>query len=158
ILLGAGCSASSGDVGSRGSETSAVATAAGPSSRPGMGAVVYGGGVTFRVWAPNATQVWVRGDFDGWAEPGEAMAREGNGDYSLDVSGASAGQQYEYEIGNGGATVHRADPRSKQVVDAQGTFGNSVVADPNAYAWTTTDYGAPAFNQQVIYEMHVGTF
>ena len=87
ILLGAGCSASSGDVGARGSETSPVATAAGPSSRPGMGAVVYGGGVTFRVWAPNATQVWVRGDFDGWAEPGEAMASEGNGNYSLDVSG-----------------------------------------------------------------------
>ena len=28
-----------------------------PSARPGMGSTLYAGGVTFRVWAPNAASV-----------------------------------------------------------------------------------------------------
>jgi 1,4-alpha-glucan branching enzyme len=158
LVFAAGCSAANPDLGGKRTASAATASGMAPSTRPGMGAVVYGGGATFRVWAPNATQVWVRGDFDGWADPGEAMAGEGNGNFSLDVNGAAAGQQYEYEISNGATTVHRADPRSKQVVDDQGTFGNSIVADPNAYVWSASGYVTPDFRHQVIYEMHIGTF
>jgi 1,4-alpha-glucan branching enzyme len=123
-----------------------------------MGAVVYPGGVSFRVWAPNATLVAVRGDFNAWADPGIAMSNEGNGLFSVDVGSARAGQQYEYVIGNGSQIVHRADPRSRQILDVGGTFTNSVVVDPSSYTWTTQSYSAPALEQQVIYELHVGTF
>lgn len=41
-----------------------------PSSRPGLGTILFSGGVTFRVWAPNASDVRVFGDFQGWSEPG----------------------------------------------------------------------------------------
>ncbi|MFO0861065.1 MAG: hypothetical protein U0570_10940 [Phycisphaerales bacterium] len=34
------------------------------SLRPGMGALIYSGGTTFRVWAPNATAVSVAGTFN----------------------------------------------------------------------------------------------
>ena len=47
------------------------ASAAGPSSRPGMGSIPYadagGTGTTFRVWAPNATSMAVKGQFSAWA-------------------------------------------------------------------------------------------
>ena len=131
----------------------------GASTRPGMGAVVYEGGTTFRVWAPNAASVSVRGDFNHWSEAGTPLVSEGNGNFSADVAGAVAGQQYEYVITNAaGATTHRADPRSKLVVDDNGTFKNSVIVDPNSYAWSTTRYQTPSFQDQVIYELHVGTY
>ena len=33
----------------------------------GMGAIPYSSGVAFRVWAPNASRVFVCGTFNGWA-------------------------------------------------------------------------------------------
>ena len=33
-----------------------------------------------------------------------------------------------------------------------------MIVDPNAYDWRTTGYQTPAWNEQVIYEMHIGTF
>ena len=41
-----------------------------PIERPGMGAVPYRGGTTFRVWAPHAEAVFVTGTFDDWAGTG----------------------------------------------------------------------------------------
>ena len=38
-----------------------------PSRRPGMGAIPYRDGTTFRVWAPHAEAVFVTGTFDDWA-------------------------------------------------------------------------------------------
>src|SRR5438309_1966034 len=111
-----------------------------------MGAVVHSGGVSFRVWAPNADAVHVRGDFDAWSDSGIAMTSDGNGNWSTDVPGAKAGQQYEYVLDSQGQRIHRADPRSRQVVDDNGTFKNSVIVDPNAYQWKTTSFTTPAFS------------
>ena len=86
------------------------------------------------------------------------MVAESGGDWSIDVAGAQPGQQYEFLVTNGATTVHRADPRSKQVVDDNGTFKNSIIVDPGAYTFTTTKYTTPSFAHQVIYELHLGTF
>ncbi len=148
MALLAGCSAAGGDF-------SSSESAQGTGRE--MGATVHTGGVAFRVWAPNATKVFVRGDFDS-SEPGSALASEGNGVWAADVKGAHAGQQYEFVIDSSEGRVHRADPRSRQVIDDNGTFKNSVVVDPNAYAWKTTGFKTPSFDDQVLYELHIGTF
>jgi 1,4-alpha-glucan branching enzyme len=146
------CSASVAD------EASTDATAK-PSKAVGMGAVVGAAGSTaFRVWAPNATRVYVRGDFNAWAEPGIALAKEASGHYSGDVAKAKPGHAYEYVMDTPNGRIHRADPRSKRVEETDGTFGNSVIVDPNAYAWRTSNYRTPAWNEQVLYELHIGTF
>ncbi|MCB1069416.1 MAG: alpha amylase C-terminal domain-containing protein [Kiritimatiellae bacterium] len=124
------------------------------SSRPGMGAIPYsdGGtnGVTFRTWAPNASSVAVRGDFNGWGQT--ALTSEGNGNWSVDINGAVAGQQYQYFL-NG--NLWKRDPRSRRVSNSA---GNSIIYNRNAFDWgdATTPY--PYRNDTVIYQMHAGTF
>src|SRR5438309_737252 len=50
------------------------------STRPGMGAVPYSGGTTFRIWAPGADRVQIAGDFNGWV-PSD-VGNEFNGNWS----------------------------------------------------------------------------
>lgn len=80
-----------------------------PSHRPGMGAIVYGGGVAFRVWAPFAERVAVAGTFNGWSETNTPLDRGGHGYWSGDVPGARAGDEYEFIVVNGGV-LKRTDP------------------------------------------------
>ena len=69
-----------------------------PSARPGMGSTLYGGGATFRVWAPNADSVAVAGSFNGWSRQANPLADEGNGYWSADVAGVQPGDGYKYAI------------------------------------------------------------
>ncbi len=112
-------------------------------------------GVSFRTWAPNASYVAIIGDFNNWSMWSTMLSDEGNGDWSLDIPEASIGDEYRYVIINSGAQYSRIDARSYQVTDSS---GNSVVHNPNGYFWQTSDYVRPAWNETVIYEMHIGTF
>lgn len=126
------------------------------STRPGMGSIPYadtaGTGVTFRVWAPNATTVAVAGDFNGWSGTQDPLVSESGGNWSLDLAGASNGQEYKYVIDG---TLWKRDPRSRKVTNSD---GNSVVYDTDAFAWDGDDFSPPWVNDLVIYEMHAGTF
>jgi 1,4-alpha-glucan branching enzyme len=120
-----------------------------------MGAHLYSGGATFRVWAPNASQVSVAGDFNNWSTSANPLSSEGNGNFSANVPGAGTGQEYKYYLTSSTGSVWRADPRSAWV---DSSAGNSILHDPSAYTWATSNFQEPPPNQQVIYEMHVGMF
>ncbi len=131
------------------------------SSRPGMGATPYadasGTGVTFRVWAPNATTVAVRGNFNsgGWNNSSNFLVKEaGTENWSKDIPNlkASDSNQYKYFI-NG--SIWKMDPRSRKVVNSA---DNSIIYDPNAFNWGG-DTRLPVTNSSlVIYELHIGAF
>ena len=58
-------------------------------------------GVCFDVWAPNASRVYVIGDFNGWNEYSHEMQRvepTTMGVYELFVPEAGLGTQYKYLI------------------------------------------------------------
>lgn len=125
-----------------------------PSQHGGMGATTYWGGVSFRMWAPYCNQAWVAGDFSGW-QPTK-LASEGNGNWSLDFPGAQAGQQYKFRIDNNGQSQWRSDPRARQMTNSA---GNSLIVDPGNFQWWhDADFHMPPKNQQVVYELHIGTF
>jgi 1,4-alpha-glucan branching enzyme len=84
--------ACAGEVDDRGGLVLTQGVSCAGGSRAGMGAIVSGGGASFRVWAPLAAAVWVTGDFNGWGWT--ALCGEGNGNFSGDVAIASAGQRY----------------------------------------------------------------
>jgi 1,4-alpha-glucan branching enzyme len=144
-----------------------------PSTYTGMGAVLSNGGSTFRCWAPNASAVWVAGDFTNpiWDAGKVALARdstdstnEGYFYWSAFVSGVAAGNLYKFLIQNeaigpgnpGGAPIWKIDPYGGDATAAD-TLGNSIVID-STFAWGASIFQMPAWNQMVIYELHIGTF
>src|SRR5215207_6574620 len=72
-----------------------------------------GGGATFAVWAPNARDVCVIGDWNGWRRGLDALkARwDGSGIWEVRVPNVKKGQAYKYSITNAhGHVEDRADP------------------------------------------------
>lgn len=126
-----------------------------PSTRPYMGATPYPGGVTFRVWAPFASDVQVQGDFNNW-KPGSHLFSEGNGYWSVDQPGVSVGQLYNFLISNAasGALLTHVDPYSRSFR----TRGGPSLIAPCDTQLADNSYTTPAWNQTVIYELHIGTF
>lgn len=127
----------------------------GQSVHSGMGAIPYSGGIAFRVWAPNADSVAVAGDFNSWSTTADPLVAEGGGFWSEDITTAAVGDEYQYVIVNGTDTLWKIDPWAREVTNS---VGNGVVYDDSAYAWGSSSYSTPAWNEMIIYEMHIGTF
>ncbi|HSX42887.1 MAG TPA: alpha-amylase family glycosyl hydrolase [Candidatus Saccharimonadales bacterium] len=121
-------------------------------TKKNVGAIFGKTGVTFRVWAPFASNVAVTGSFNGWSQA--PMAAEADGHWSTFVRGARAGQEYQFVIQNGKDTFYRNDPRARHFPT---TAGSSVIVDP-WFDWGDDAFTPPPVEQQVIYEIHVGTF
>ena len=128
--------------------------ASSPSSQRGMGAIPYPGGIAFRVWAPHADEVFVTGTFNSWAKRANPLVKEENGYWPVDIPGAKSGDQYRYVIVSGSKELSRIDPYARAVTSS---VGNSIIHDPE-FDWKDEEYHMPAFNEMVIYEMHIGTF
>jgi 1,4-alpha-glucan branching enzyme len=117
-----------------------------------IGAILHRDGVSFRVWAPFAASVAVSGSFNEWGR--EPMASEGDGYWFVKIKKAEAGQEYKYVINTGNGEVFKKDPRSLQLTTSA---GNSVIVDPH-FDWGDDSFAPRPFNQQVLYELHIGTF
>jgi maltooligosyltrehalose trehalohydrolase len=119
-----------------------------------VGAEVTARGVNFRVWAPERRQVEVV-----LAEGLErltpiALDPEADGYFSATVETARAGTLYWYRL-DGEADL-LPDPASR--FQPEGPMGPSEVIDPDLFAWTDLDWPGVGWNDQVLYEVHVGTF
>jgi len=73
------------------------------------GTQLASGGVTFRVWAPRATEVAVIGDWNEW-QPIAMQRRGQTGDWEVKVPGVARGALYKYRIRNREAVMYKADP------------------------------------------------
>ncbi|WP_457186901.1 1,4-alpha-glucan branching protein GlgB [Nocardioides sp. P5_E3] len=77
-----------------------------------LGAQAGEDGTSFRVWAPNAMEVQVAGEWAGWDGSAHPMTRlDGSGVWHVHVEDAGVGSQYKFRIrGADGQWVDRADP------------------------------------------------
>lgn len=121
----------------------------------GMGAIVHKGGVAFRVWAPNAHSVFVKGEFNNWSDTETPLLQEGNGYWYVDVASAKVCQEYKYIIVNGDQKLERIDPYARQVTNPN---GNAIIYDPTIFDWQGDNFQLAPHNELVIYEMHIGSF
>lgn len=117
-----------------------------------VGVVLHKGHASFRLWAPFAKTVSVTGAFNGWSPT--PLESENDGYWHADVQGVEPGQEYKFVIDTGSAQISRNDPRALHVTI---NSGNSVIVDPS-FDWNDDGFVMKPINEQVIYEVHVGTF
>jgi 1,4-alpha-glucan branching enzyme len=120
----------------------------------GMGAIPHEGGVAFRVWAPHAERVSIIGSFNDWDSGRHLMQAEENGYWYADVAESHVGDEYRFHLATPQGEFVRIDPYAREVTNS---VGNAVVHDP-AFDWAGDNFHVAAWNELVLYEMHVGTF
>src|SRR5690606_7030969 len=112
-------------------------------------------GATFRVWAPNAREVHVCGDFNDW-EPNESnrLVPIGGGSWAGFVPGAAEHQTYKYYLVGEGSSGFKRDPYAREL---DPSFTVCIIRSPD-FPWRASGWRTPPFHQFVIYQMHVGAF
>ncbi len=113
----------------------------------------------FREWAPNATQIYLVGDFSGWEErPEFALKRLKGGVWELHVpaEAISRGQLYKMSVHWQGGQGLRIPAYANRVVQDEVThIFSAQVWDPAPYRWTVENF-VPDTRPLLIYECHVG--
>jgi len=121
-----------------------------------MGANLTEGGATFRVWAPNANAVYINGDFNSALQDDTTLLNQiGNGHWAGFVPNVTDRQQYMFYVNGAGSAGPKRDPYARELVSP--FPGQCIIRDP-AFPWHETGYVTPAFNDFVIYQLHVGVF
>jgi 1,4-alpha-glucan branching enzyme len=129
-------------------------------------AVVDGhSGYSFVVWAPNAREVSVVGDFNQWNARAHPMRNLGaSGLWEIFVGGLGAGEHYKFEIqSRTGASVTKADPYALRAERPPRTA--SVTAHLGEHAWQDTAWmtdrqerGTALDGPMTVYEVHPGSW
>ncbi|WP_051706017.1 1,4-alpha-glucan branching protein GlgB [Nocardioides aequoreus] len=129
-----------------------------------LGAHVEEEGTVFRVWAPNALEVQVRGGFNGWDGSRSPMAAvESSGVWECFVPGVGSGAEYKFHVrGADGHWRDKADPLAFHTEVPPHTA--SVVFD-STHQWGDEEWmqaraeGGRADQQPMsVYEVHLGSW
>lgn len=127
--------------------------------RKKLGAFAHSGGVTFRVWAPLAKHVSVAVPYVTYDTSTRVdMTREKDGVWSVTVDHAEVGHNYKYIITtNRDEEIMRNDPRAR-VVNTSSDGGSESIIVGNDFDWGDDLFMPIPKQQQVMYELHIGTF
>ncbi len=120
-----------------------------------------GKGARFSVWAPNATAVYVVGDWNHWGDGAAMLPVGGSGIWATVVPAAQAGHRYKYAVvSHTGHTILKADPMARQ--SERPPDNSSVVAAPSAHVWTDHQWIQSRSNLSSaplrVYEVHLGSW
>lgn len=134
-----------------------------PWEKLGAHPCIHGGlnGTTFAVWAPNAVQVSVVGDFNHWQGEKHALHRHAaSGMWEIFVPGVSEGALYKFAVlGSDGLLAFKSDPYALRT--EQGAKGACIVTQlPKPKDRTSTRMARDtALNTPLaIYEVHLGSW
>jgi len=120
-------------------------------SRPGsLGAWPEDGGISFRIWAPEAE--WVDAVVVG-TDRTVPLERRDDGTFEGWSADLKPGDRYRLRVDGQGPFP---DPASRS--QPGGVHGPSEVVDPAAFAWTDAAWPGVDRDDLAIYELHVGTF
>jgi 1,4-alpha-glucan branching enzyme len=124
-----------------------------------------GSGAHFAVWAPNAAEISVVGDWNGWNAGADRLAprSDSSGIWEGEAPGAQRGQAYKYRITSrvGGYSVEKADPFSLYCERPPATASRLWTLD---YTWKDSAWmGARVSRNGLdapmsIYEVHLGSW
>ena len=118
-------------------------------------------GWVFREWAPNATEIYLVGDFNGWQETERYRAKriEGTGNWELRLSekAITHGDLYKMHVYWNGGRGERIPAWVRRVVQDEQTdiFSAQVWQPEHAYEWSKKKF-KPNTSPLLIYECHIG--
>ena len=118
-------------------------------------------GWVFREWAPNATEIYLVGDFNDWKETERYRAKriEGTGNWELRLSekAISHGDLYKMHVYWNGGDGERIPAWTRRVVQDEQThiFSAQVWQPEHAYEWSKKKF-KPTTSPLLIYECHIG--
>ena len=110
-------------------------------------AVVEGGKVRFRLWAPGVRAATV--DLSSAHLPMQSVDA---GWFELITAEAGPGAPYQFRIED------RKVPDPASRYQPVGVHGPSEVIDPRTFPWKSADWRGRPWEETVLYELHVGTF
>ncbi|XTZ12869.1 MAG: GlgB N-terminal domain-containing protein, partial [cyanobacterium endosymbiont of Rhopalodia inflata] len=120
-------------------------------------------GVYFALWAPNARNVSILGDFNQWDGRQHQMRKRLNNVWELFIPEIGVGAHYKYEVKNWeGHIYEKSDPYSFFQEVRPKTA--SIVADLESYQWQDADWMENRRNQDPlsqpisVYEVHLGSW
>ena len=118
-------------------------------------------GWVFREWAPNATEIYLVGDFNGWNEQEAYQCHriEGTGNWELTLphDAMQHGQYYKMRVHWEGGEGERIPAWAQRVVqdEASKIFSAQVWAPATSYVWKKKTF-KPQTSPLLIYECHIG--
>ena len=118
-------------------------------------------GWVFREWAPNATEIYLVGDFNGWNEQEAYQCHriEGTGNWELTLphDAMQHGQYYKMRVHWEGGEGERIPAWTQRVVQDESSkiFSAQVWAPATSYVWKKKTF-KPQTSPLLIYECHIG--
>ncbi len=118
------------------------------------------GGWVFREWAPNATDIYLVGDFNDWKESEDYRCKkvEGTGNWELKVPTKAMhhGDLFKMHVKWNGGEGERIPAWATRVVqDEQTKIFSAQVWAPKKYRWKKLKF-TPSNDPLLIYECHIG--
>ncbi len=116
-------------------------------------------GWIYREWAPNAHQLYLTGDFNGWNQTSHPMTRLDHGNWELHLPGENAlwdGCKVKTVVDANFTRTEHIPLYARRVVQDPATtaFTAEVVDSRKTYPWTDKDFQGE--ESLYIYEAHVG--
>ncbi len=118
-------------------------------------------GWVLREWAPNATEIYVVGDFNDWREDEKyrmkRLKNSGNWEIKLPARAMKHGDLYKLKVHWQGGEGERIPAWARRVVQDDRTkiFSAQVWAPEQPYVWKKKSF-RPNTNPLLIYECHIG--
>jgi len=120
-------------------------------------------GYRFSVWAPNAREVYVVGDFNDWESTTCPLSRNGDtGIWIGEVLDCAQWDRYKYRIiGFDGREYLKVDPFARHCETRPND--SSILYDPNDFIWNDDGFCSKRFSAtdarpMNIYELHLGSW
>ena len=122
------------------------------------GALAYEDGYIFRVYAPNADEVYIKGDFTGWQN--ERLIKNDEYGYFYGFYKAKVNDYYKYIVVKDGKWIEKTDPFA-HAMDGEGDFAARITKEDD-YVFNDEKFLKTRnknFDKPLnIYELHMGSF
>jgi 1,4-alpha-glucan branching enzyme len=126
------------------------------------GATLVADGATFRVWAPEASAVYLHGIFGGEVfdrlTDDRLLQKDERGYWTGYQAGARDGDRYRFWVQGAGSSGYKRDPCAREL-DPEG-FPDCfcILRAGGGFPWHDQDFVTPDFSDMIVYQLHIGTF